>query len=361
VLDELLPQSGDIDGASFICTSAEGCVAQPLDAGPGCFEGILGVSRGAAVVAGDDKHPQGIAAVLFQRFRDGDEVANRLRHLFAAELKQGVVHPDAGERRVARVGLGLGDFVRVVGEYEVCAAAVDIDLFTEGIERHGGAFDVPAWPARAPGTFPARLAGLGGLPQGEIEGVSLEFGRVDAGAGEHVIDVALRESTVLLGTKFADPVVDVTTGFVCVVLRDKALDEFDDLWNDFRYAWVDVRRLDVHLVQLTVIVLDVLFGELQHGNAEPVRALDELVIDIGEILDVLDFNSAPVQISAQDIEDDGMEGVADVTFGIWGDSTDVQPHRAIGIHAAFKEVATFTGEGIEELHISSCRSLKYPS
>jgi hypothetical protein len=76
---------------------------------------------------------------------------------------------------------------------------------------------------------------------------------------------------------------------------------------------------------------------------------------------VLDLKSAPVQISAQDIEDDGMEGVADVTFGIWGDSTDVQPHRAIGIHAAFKEVAAFTGEGIEELHISSCRSLKYPS
>jgi hypothetical protein len=48
----------------------------------------------------------------------------------------------------------LRDLVFVMREDQVVAAAVNVDLFAEFGEVHGGAFDVPAGAALAPRTVP---------------------------------------------------------------------------------------------------------------------------------------------------------------------------------------------------------------
>ena len=55
---------------------------------------------------------------------------------------------------VADVALGLGNLVRVVREGVVNAAAVDIKIFSEVLERNTGALDVPARIANAPRRVP---------------------------------------------------------------------------------------------------------------------------------------------------------------------------------------------------------------
>ena len=100
---------------------------------------------------------------------DGDDVAERLRHLLAAEVHHAGVQPVARELPVAERALRLRDLVLVVREDEVGAAAVDVERLAEVAVRHRRALDVPARAARAPRALPERLAGLGRLPQREVE------------------------------------------------------------------------------------------------------------------------------------------------------------------------------------------------
>src|SRR5438132_13815421 len=56
---------------------------------------------------------------------------------------------------------------------QIGAAPVDVDLRTQVLERHRRALDMPAGPAHAPGTFPARFAKGAYLPEDEIERILL--------------------------------------------------------------------------------------------------------------------------------------------------------------------------------------------
>src|SRR5213075_100352 len=83
---------------------------------------------------------------------------------------------------------GLRDLVLVVRELQVLAAAVDVERLAEQRAAHRGALDVPAGPALAPGRWPGRLAGLGALPQHEIERILLRLVDVDALARAQLVE-----------------------------------------------------------------------------------------------------------------------------------------------------------------------------
>ena len=85
--------------------------------------------------------------------------ARALAHLAVVYQQELGVHPVAHEL-LARAALGLGDLVLVVDGDVVHAAAVDIERFAQVLHRHGGALDVPAGVAAAPGRVP--LHGVGG-------------------------------------------------------------------------------------------------------------------------------------------------------------------------------------------------------
>ena len=81
---------------------------------------------------------------------EGYEVTLRLAHLLAVDCQHVVVHPVA-DAVVAVVGDALRDLALVVGELEVHAAAVDVELLAEVFLAHDGALEVPPGEAVAPG------------------------------------------------------------------------------------------------------------------------------------------------------------------------------------------------------------------
>jgi hypothetical protein len=96
------------------------------------------------------------------------------------------------------------------------------------------------------------------------------------------------------------------------------------------------------------------FGEFLDGHAEGVCAVDELVVDVGEVRDVADLErllagTLPLEVAAQRVEDDDGDRVPDVGLGVGGDPTDIQPHFV----ADRAELFLLVGEGVVQLHAKS--------
>src|SRR5882672_3967331 len=106
------------------------------------LDGVARYFQGLAIMRGQKRQADGLAAMaLLQQLVDGEEVAERLRHLLGADLYEAVMHPDAGERRAVMGAAALRDLVLVVREDEVLAAAMDVESDAQQLLRHGRAFD----------------------------------------------------------------------------------------------------------------------------------------------------------------------------------------------------------------------------
>jgi hypothetical protein len=138
--------------------------------------------------------------------RAGREALDHFRHraplprdllIFSpAGGEQRVVHPEPGELLPGRGR--LGQFVLVVREAQVQAAAVDVELVPQILPGHRRALQVPARPAAAPRgspswPSPARL--LVSLPQREVAGIPLAAGDPRPG-GLHVGDLLPGQAAV---------------------------------------------------------------------------------------------------------------------------------------------------------------------
>ena len=98
--------------------------------------------------------------------RHRKHVTQRLTHLLPGNGHPVVMHPIAGEPVAG--SMRLGDLVLVVGELQVEATSVNIELGAQIPGGHGGAFEVPARPAITPRCGPRGLPRFRRLPQGEI-------------------------------------------------------------------------------------------------------------------------------------------------------------------------------------------------
>ncbi len=141
-----------------------------------------------------------------------DDIADRLRHLVAAELQQSVVHPVAGERLLPRYASDWAISFSWCGKIRSAPPPWMSSSPSRWLRAHRRALDVPARATRAPGAFPARFARLGRFPECEIERVRLSLVDFDPGAGQQIVEVAARELAV--AGERADPEVDVTVDFV---------------------------------------------------------------------------------------------------------------------------------------------------
>ena len=89
-----------------------------------------------------------------------------------------------------------------------------------------------------------------------------------------------------------------------------------------------VTSQDTDRVHVPVKLSDIAFRDLPRGSAFRVGALDDLVVDIGEVLDERHAVSLEGQVAADDVEDDGAARVPDVAEVIHRDATDVHPDLA---------------------------------
>src|SRR3712207_1851667 len=84
---------------------------------------------------------------------------------------------------VALTSHGLGYLALVMGEHQVHAATMYIEVLAQVFAPHGRAFAVPTGEAVAPVARPSHdMFGLGGLPEGEVGLVTLLVGSCQVAA-----------------------------------------------------------------------------------------------------------------------------------------------------------------------------------
>ena len=183
---------------------------------------------------------------------------------------------------LARRAGSLSDFILMVREKQILAAAVNIEGVAQIGGAHGGAFDVPAGPAHAPRAFPRRFTGLLGLPQGEVQRILLQLVHTDPCAAFQIFQILAAQTAI--GREGADAEIYVSLAFISKAVVHQLLDHGDDLGHMLRgpgmhRGGADAQRLGVH-----EIFLDVAVGDLLDRYALFIGLADHLVVDVGEIL-----------------------------------------------------------------------------
>ena len=204
---------------------------------------------------------------------------------------------------------------------------------------------MPAGAALAPRGIPVRLAGLGGLPEREVQRIFLDVVHVDARAGLQILDRLVAELAVVLELQRA--VVHVAVDGVGIALVDERGDDVDDLRNVLGGLRVNGRLMHAERVGVGEVLVDVFLCDLLARDALFVGALDDFVVHVGEVLHERHIVAAVFQIAAQHVKHDDRTRVADV---------DVVIHRgAAGVHAHLArldgdELLFLHGHGVVKLH-----------
>ena len=286
----------------------------------------IAVVQGAAVVRAQDEEAHGLRVVLLQDLADGEEVAQGLGHLLVVHAHEAVVHPVA-RQSLAGGAFALGDLVLVVRELQIGAAAVDVEAFTQHLAAHGRAFDVPARTARAVGAVPLGLVGLAGLgrfPQHEVQRVVLAVEHGHALTGAQLVQRLARELAV--AGKLAHGVVHVAAGRA--VGQTLALQAFDQ-GQHLRHVLGGTRLVIGPGYAQGVGVLmqggDHAFGQGTDGLAVVQRALDDLVVDVGDVAHIGHAQTAGLEPALHHVEGDHGARMAQVA--------EVVDRHAADVHA----------------------------
>ena len=230
--------------------------------------------------------------------------------------------------------LALRDLVLMMGEHQVGAAAMDVEGQIQILLGHRRAFDMPAGTTLAPGGFPRGLAGLGGLPDGEVQRIALAvadtrhtIGAQVAMAGFHLVHIAVGQLAVL--GEAADAEVDIAFGLVGMAGVDQALDQLDHFRDLLGRLRTDRGVGHAGLMHVVDEGLGELRGNLCGGTAGPVRLVDDLVVHVGDVLHEGDVEAPPGQIAADDVEADEGAGIADMDVVVHGGAADVHADLAL--------------------------------
>ena len=273
----------------------------------------------------DEEEAHRFGREALQDLLDREEVAERLRHLLVVDAHERVMHPVTDERQPGGA-LGLRDLVLVMRENEVLAAAMEIERLAEVLDAHRRALEVPAGASRPPRAFPERLARLRRFPEREVEGVALALVDLDARAGLQLVELALRELAV--AGKRADGEIDVAVRRIGEPFRDQLADHRDHLRQMLRRARLDVGGDAAERRDVAMKGPDVALGERLRRDPLLVRALDDLVLDVGDVADEAHPLSREAQVANEHVEHHHRARMADVAAVVDRHAADVESHLA---------------------------------
>ena len=112
----------------------------------------------------------------------------------------------------------------------------------------------------SPGAVPRRLAGLGALPQGEVERITLVLPHLDARAVAHLVGLLLRELAVCGVAAHVE--VDVGARLIGVATIDQLADQIDDLLDVLGGERLHVGTAETQPVGVVAVGLSELRGHL---------------------------------------------------------------------------------------------------
>lgn len=169
-------------------------------------------------MGGQKEIAERIAGILLQYVFHQEEIIQGLTHLFRVNGNEAIMEPVIYEM-AAGAAFGLGDFIFMMRENQIRAAAMEIKGLAQVMDGHGGAFDMPARTSLAPGAFPERFTGLSSLPQREIAGVLLFIVHFDAGTGQHVFHFAAGQFSVIIES--GNIIIHIAAQYIGMALFDK--------------------------------------------------------------------------------------------------------------------------------------------
>ena len=260
------------------------------------------------------------------------------------------------------IGLGLGDFVGVVGESVVYAAAVDIEPVAELAHGNGAALDVPTGVSEPPRRLPLELLILElGLcePEHEIRLVALGFIETDvlARSDEEIVLVVLVENIVFVELGRVE--VDVSAGYVGVAL----VEQNGDHLYEVRYAarrgndrvglsYVELLAVGKEGVGIEFRYLEdglvLAFGPLEHLVLAGIRVARE-VADVCDVHDAAHVEPAPAHVLFKYVLHDVAAQVAYMGKVVDGRTAGVHPDDA-GL--VWNEFVLAVSCAVIELHLS---------
>ena len=337
------------------------------DAGEELFIGRLGVvevfpgkHQALAVMAlqAEEAVGQRVIALLFQQ-RDREEFAAGFAHFSRSGVQVVDMHPEIAPF-VAQIALRLGNFIGVVGEGVIYAAAVDVEVLAEVLHADAGALDVPTGVTHAPGGVPLQRLVLElalGEPEHEVVPVALVGVLLHALAHAHVevVRVEVVEDVVLL--ELAGVEIHVAAGEIGVARVHQLLDDLYILVDAVGGGLHHVRRLDVQVRAIGKEGVRIELGDLHHALVLALGALEHLVLagvgvraqvaDVRDVHHALDVIAQVAQVFFQHVLHDVAPQVADMRV--------VVHSRAAGVHLDYigvvgDELLFGMGRGIIELH-----------
>ena len=248
----------------------------------------------------------------------------------------------------------------MVGEDEVAAATLHVDGGSQVRAGDRRALDVPAGTAAAQHGVPGGLAGSLRLPDQAVERVLLA-GSVGVSAtvgedGHHLLAGPagdLAESRVP-GDREVEvrPARARRRNLVDASGRLQVLDHLHHERDRLDGAHVGVRR--EHAERLHVLAEQ---GGLALGEGLPVLprrvgALEQRVVDVGDVLHVADLVAGGAPGPVEQVEGDVRRGVAQVGRVVRRDAADVHPGSAVGGH----HLAHTLRGGVEDPHLGSAHT-----
>ena len=234
----------------------------------------------------------------------------------------------------------------MMGENQILAAAVDVDGFSQIPAGHGGAFDMPARPPVAPGGGPAGLSRLGRLPQGEIHGILLFLPDGNARSRFQIVQRLMGQLAVFV--KFVSAEIHVPIGRpVRIALFHQSGDEALDLLHVFRGLGMHGGLPHAQPLGVHPELLDIPGGDLLIADPFLIGPADDLVVDVGEVLDEFHLVAPPFQVPAQHVEHAQGPRVADMDVVVHRGAARVNArHSRLQRHQLF----LLAGQGVVNLH-----------
>ena len=274
----------------------------------------------------EHEEPQHLQVILLTDLPHCTEVAQGFAHLPVINVQEGVVQPVVG-KFFAVSRLALGDLIFMMGEDQVFAAGVDVDLFAQIFPGHYGTLNMPAGTAVTPGRLPGRLSLFLWLPQHEIQGIFL---LVLAGhqeralAGAQVIQVLVGQLPILL--ELAGAEVNGSVLLIGIALVDQSLYHLHHAADLLGGQGMGGGRLYIHALHILLALPDVPLGDLLGGYSFLNGFVDDLVVHVSKVGHVVHIVSLVLKIPAHRIKHDHRPCVPDMDEIIDRGPADIHFH-----------------------------------
>ena len=240
----------------------------------------------------------------------------------------------------------------MVRKLQICAATVDVKGLPQQLASHGRAFDVPPGSPRPKGAGPFGFFGLlrfGALPQHKVQRVLLAIEHRHTLAGMQLVQRLARQLAV--AREFAHRKIHIAIGHpVGQALGFQLTNQARHLRHIVGGPGFMLGPLDAQGIGILVQGIDHALGQRAQGLAVIHCALDDLVVNVGDVAHVFDLVATDFEPALNHIKRHHRSGMAQVAQVVHGHAANVHAHhtrrdRRKGFHRPGERVVNAKGHG----------------